>query len=138
MGSDRADSALPSDIYTAQQQQEGLEEQRARAACGRSLPCREEGKTTDRQLTTRTGTAWEEVIGAAVRMTMFLLTANSALLHKLIEAENDWSLRSKILAKVIQPLSVSISGGGPSLCWTVQHCFQICRAEDTGQPTQGL
>lgn len=47
--------ALPSS------QQVGLKEHRARAACGRSLPCSKEGKTTDRQLTIQTGTAWAEV-----------------------------------------------------------------------------
>lgn len=52
---------------------------------------------------------------AATRMKTFPLAGNGSLFHNLTGAKNNWSMRSKILAKEIQSLGVTISGGGTCL-----------------------
>lgn len=51
----------------------------------------------------------------AVRMKTFPLTGKGSLFRNLTRAENNWSPRNKILAKEIQSLGVTVSGGGTCL-----------------------
>lgn len=126
LGCDSADPPLPSDRYTAQRLARRVQEHRG---CLRGVPALQRGRKDNRWAATPINRPPRRQMSllTATRMKTFPLTGKESLFHNLTGAENNCSLRHKILAKEIQSLGVTVSGGGTCL-WMVQHFLQTLQS----------